>query len=150
MKILLESGILVPNRVPISHLRSMIHNADSFRIPLSIYIRMIKHESEFDSCALNESGAFGYCQLLPSTFDKWSRKLSIIGKKINKSSSNNLLLGAMILRREFNIWKKGSDNEKHTWELAVAAYEQGDLMVKDSNGVPFPAKNYVKYIMYKY
>lgn len=139
-----ESGIVVPENVPENHLSAIKHNAIKMGIPLSIYVRVINHESSFDSAAVNPSGAKGYMQLMPGTFNHLYDVLSLKG---GHTSINNLLCGSSLLKQNYDYWYKRKNDQQEAWQMALACYAMGDSLPRALGRVPEAVQGYVNYVM---
>lgn len=140
-----KSGILVPSKVPDNHLLAIKDNAEKMHIPLSIYVRVIHHESRFDSSAVNtSSGAIGYMQMMPITFKHFYDVLSLKG---GNTSLNNLVCGSLLLKQKYEYWYKRKKDQGEAWQMALACYAMGDSLPRALDRVPEAVKGYVNYVM---
>ncbi len=140
-----KSGILVPSKVPDNHLLAIKDNAEKMNIPLSIYVRVIHHESRFDSSAVNlSSGAMGYMQMMPGTFRHFYDVLSLKG---GNTSLNNLMCGSLLLKQKYEYWYKRKKDQGEAWQMALACYAMGDSLPRALDRVPESVKGYVNYVM---
>lgn len=140
-----KSGILVPSKVPDNHLLAIKNNAEKMNIPLSIYVRVIHHESRFDSSAVNEtSGAKGYMQMMPRTFNHIYEVLSLRG---GNTALNNLACGSKLLKQSYDYWYKRKKDQGEAWQMALACYAMGDSLPRALGRVPESVKGYVNYVM---
>jgi hypothetical protein len=140
-----KSGIMVPENVPDNHLTAIKNNAEKMGIPLSIYVRVINHESRFDSSATNSSsGAMGYMQLMPGTFRHFYDVLSLRG---GNTALNNLMCGSRLLKQNYDYWYKRKNNQEEAWQMALACYAMGDSLPRALGRVPESVKGYVNYVM---
>lgn len=142
-----ETGIMVPDKVPEKHLQTIFKNAADKKVPMKIYLRVIFFESSFDSTAVNtKTGAFNYMQMMPGTFDYLYKELKLHG---GRTTVNNLIVGAELLRREHKYWSKRRADDNLAWEMALACYLMGDSLPKAMDVVPKAAREYVDNILYK-
>lgn len=142
-----KTGIAVPEKVSREHLLAMSQLSRKNQIPLSIYLRLVKQESGFDSSIVNPaSGAFGYMQVLPSTFKHIAGVLSLAG---GHTAINNLMCGTEYLKNEYAFWIKRK-NPREAWEMSLACYTLGDSLPRVINKVPPGVLNYVNNIMKGY
>jgi soluble lytic murein transglycosylase-like protein len=136
---------MVPENVPDNHLTAIKNNAEKMGIPLSIYVRVINHESRFDSSATNSSsGAMGYMQLMPGTFRHFYDVLSLRG---GNTALNNLMCGSRLLKQNYDYWYKRKNNQEEAWQMALACYAMGDSLPRALGRVPESVKGYVNYVM---
>lgn len=142
-----ETGIIIPERVSEDHLKAIAKLSEDKKIPLNIFLRVIYHESRFDSSAVNKSsGAFGYCQTMPLTFNHFYSAMKLEG---GKSAINNLTIGAEVLAKKFNYWTGRGRDEMGAWEMALAGYAMGDSLPRALNAVPNAVRPYVNYVLYQ-
>ncbi len=142
-----KSGIIVPKNVPATHLEAIRKNAEKTGIPLSIYVRVIYHESGFDSSATNpSSSASGYMQLTSSTFKHFYDVLSLKG---GNTAINNLICGSTLLKQNHEYWYKRMNDQEKAWQMALACYAIGDSLPRILGKVPESAQNFVNYVMNK-
>lgn len=142
-----ETGIVVPERVTEDHLKAIAELSADKKIPLNTFLRVIYHESRFDSSAVNSSsGAFGYCQTMPVTFNHFYSALKLEG---GKTAINNLTIGAELLAKKFNYWSERGRDETGAWEMALACYAMGDSLPRAMNAVPNSVRPYVNYVLYQ-
>lgn len=146
-KIYEETGMLIPGKVSEEHLQTMWDNAKDNNIPLKIYLRVIQHESNFDSTAVNSSsGAFGFMQTMPITFNHLYKALKLEG---GRTAVNNLKVGAELLRKNFAYWIGKKKDSTEAWEMSLACYAMGDSLPRALNRVPGGVQDYIDYVMYK-
>lgn len=145
-KIYEETGLIIPPKVSEEHLQTMWDNAKNNDIPLSIYLRVIQHESNFDSTAVNKtSGAFGFMQTMPTTFNHLYGALKLQG---GRTAVNNLKVGAELLRKNFAYWMGKRQDSTDAWEMALACYAMGDSLPRAINRVPSGVQDYIDYVMH--
>lgn len=66
-----------------------------FKIQMDILLAIVELESNFQSGAVNPSGASGYMQLMPPTFASFSKKYGIKGDRMEAYA--NIMVGAAYL-----------------------------------------------------
>jgi len=137
-----ETGVNIPTKMSSQHVRIMYNESLKHGIPLSILVKLIKVESNFSPVAKNDSGARGYMQLMPSTYNKYSKIL-----KLEKTQSNNIIVGSFYLKEMYNLWNKKIYDERTKWRLALAAYNAGEVRVLKYNKVPVYTKKFVNSIL---
>lgn len=140
-----KSGIAVPDQVPLTHLKLIKKLSDDNKIPLSILVRIINHESRFDSSVVNQtSGALSYMQIVPGTFKHFCKVLKLDGKN---TVYNNLICGTELLKQNYRFWYKKRRNRNKAWEMALACYTIGDSLPMKTGSVPESVQSYIKYVM---
>lgn len=141
-----KTGMTIPARVSDAHLAAMVAESESRGIPMKLMFRVIKHESSFDSSALNPtSGAWGYMQTVNGTFNWYYGNLGLTG---GRTLANNIKVGAQRLKDGYDYWKVRKRKEEECWELALACYSVGDSLPRAIDGVPDCVKDYINYVMY--
>jgi hypothetical protein len=102
---------------------TMIDEVEKYQIPYTIFFRVVDHESGFQFIPNSQgSGAMGYCQVMPLTFQTVSRKL---GFKVH-NEVNNIKTGAYVMRNNYNGYKKQGLDNKTSWYKALIDYSGGD------------------------
>jgi hypothetical protein len=108
---------------------TMIEEIEKNKIPYTIFFRLIDFESGFTYLTNPSSGAYGYCQILPSTFIIGCKHLNL---KEN-SPINNIKIGVWVLKYGFNRWKDKGLSDKEAWFNSLVDYSGGsrDLAQKE-------------------
>jgi len=114
----------------------MVSECDKYDIPYSIFFSVVDRESGFRFIENSEgSGAMGYMQMMPQTFNYCSAKLDLAG---GNTPENNIKAGAYHLYDLHNDWsRKFSNDESWRWALAQYATGLGGMQVEDSTGVHY-------------
>lgn len=103
---------------------TIIDEIEKYKIPYTIFFRLIDRESGFQFISNNQgSGAFGYCQVMPSTFKYASKKLKL--KEHNQI--NNIKVGAWVLKQGFDKYKKEGFDVKSAWYRSLIDYSGGNV-----------------------
>lgn len=103
---------------------TIIDEIEKYKIPYTIFFRLIDRESGFQFISNNQgSGAFGYCQVMPSTFKYASKKLKL--KEHNQI--NNIKAGAWVLKQGFDKYKKEGFDVKSAWYRSLIDYSGGNV-----------------------
>ena len=102
-------------------------------IPETLFLRLIKQESNWNPKALSPKGAFGLTQLMPAT----ARMMGVD----RSDPEQNLDGGARYLSQQYQTFGN--------WRLALAAYNAGPAAVTKYRGIPPYAetRNYVATIL---
>lgn len=123
----------------------MASQADKYKIPYSIYFRLIDVESGYKFISNNSgSGAFGYMQVMPSTFNAYAKRLNLKGGHTEK---NNIFVGSYMLYKNYKDWKKRGFSKHKAWEYTLSEYNtgKGNLQIKkDDKVVGWRIPNYTK------
>jgi len=104
---------LIASDPDLSHVTYLLEGLKRYGIPERIGVRWIYQESRFDSTAISPKGAYGYCQLMPRTWNELSCEL---GFECH-TSINNIESGLKYLSDQYKTFGR--------WDLALAAYNSG-------------------------
>ena len=147
------------NRLSDDILFLMVDQANKYKIPYTIYFRLIDRESGFKFIRnIGEnggSGAFGYMQVMPKTFE-WIKK--ILKLKGGHTEENNILVGSYMLRRSHDYWTSKGKSDKDAWKFCLAEYNagRGKMQIKNEEGkvighyLPSYTMGYINNIMKYY
>jgi hypothetical protein len=134
--------------VPDSIFFLMISEADKYKIPYFIFFRIMEKESKFQFISNKEgSGAFGYMQVVPSTFSIYYKKLNLTG---GHTQGNNIRVAANLIHSIREFWKTKFKDDRKIWEYTLAEYVCGRKSMMDSNGgyfIPENVKPSINYVM---
>lgn len=133
----------------------MASQADKYEIPYSIYFRLIDVESGYKFIPNHGgSGAFGYMQVMPATFNSYAKKLNLKGGHTKK---NNILVGSYMLYKNHKDWMDRGYDDRKAWEFALSEYNAGERNLQIVNGdkvvgwrIPSYTKSYISEIMETY
>ncbi len=144
------------SRVSDDILLLMAEQVDKYKIPYSIYFRLIDVESGYKFISNHEgSGAFGYMQVMPGTFNSYS---NILGLEGGHTKKNNIYVGSYMLYKSHNDWMDRGFDEHVAWEYTLSEYNAGEskLQVFDADStvigwrIPNYTKRYIREIMKTY
>lgn len=108
---------------------TMIDEVEKYKIPYTIFFRVVDHESGFQFIANSAgSGAFGYCQIMPSTFNSVAKKLGF--KEHNQLT--NIKVGAFLLRDAYDRYHKQGYDVKTSWFKSLVDYSGGDISLAEN------------------
>lgn len=137
--------------VPDSIFFLMLDEADKYKIPHVIFFRVMERESKFQFIKNNEgSSAFGYMQVVNSTFSKYYDKLNL---KNGHTQGNNIRVAANLISSIHSFWVGKFKSEKTVWEYTLAEYGCGRApMIKSDGGyfIPESVKPGINYVMKHY
>lgn len=147
-----ESSIKIPNYVEPKFVRYMYEKAIAKDIPIDIMFRLVDKESKFYSDVVSYVGAYGFMQLMPSTYDWYCKRLNI--DKYPYTEEKNIYIGTYMLAELYEYWYKKieklnfTDNiEREAWEHTLASYNAGIGRVEYYGGM-FHNKGVSDYITY--
>lgn len=108
---------------PKKHMSIISKYASEYNLPASVVASVINIESGYDNLAISDAGAIGLMQLMPSTADEISEKLSI-DKYDLKDIETNIMFGCYYLRYLLNLFDNNLIN-------SLCAYNWGLRNVQD-------------------
>jgi hypothetical protein len=139
------ANINIPESVPTDDLILLDSLQEHYKIPKKYLYRLINKESRYNPKAKSPVGAYGYMQIMPTTYTSLHKKYITKNKSINHlpKRQQNLILGCFYLN---DLYSRYDD-----WKLTFAAYNAGSGNVKKYNGIPpfAETQKYVKYICQK-
>ena len=128
----------------------MIDEADKYKIPHVIFFRVMERESKFQFIKNNEgSSAFGYMQVVNSTFSKYYDKLNL---KNGHTQGNNIRVAANLISSIHSFWVGKFKNDRTVWEYTLAEYGCGRAPMISGDGyiIPESVKPGINYVMKYY
>lgn len=107
----------------------MIDEINKNSIPYTIFFKVVDHESGFQFIPNTEgSGAYGYCQIMPSTFNLFKRRLGLTGH----NEESNIRMGVFMLKDRYNYHKSIGKSDNSAWIGSLIDYAGGkDSMAKE-------------------
>jgi hypothetical protein len=137
--------------VPDSIFFLMVKEADKYDIPYFVFFRTMEKESKFKFIKNSEgSSAFGYMQIISSTFSKHYDRLNL---KNGHTQGNNIRVGAKLISSIHSFWSTKFKDDKTIWEYTIAEYGCGRApMIKEGGGyfIPESVRPGVNYVMKYY
>lgn len=101
----------------------MVSEIEKNKIPPVIFYKVVERESGFRFISNYEgSGAMGYMQIMPGTFNKYYKKMGLKG---GHNQINNIKVGTKLLRNLYNKWDIHFNDDRKIWEYALAEYACG-------------------------
>jgi hypothetical protein len=144
-----ESDIDIPKNLPDSVFFFMENQRYKQNIPNSIFWRLIYKESTFRMVENVNSGAYGYMQVMPSTFEYLKEKVGVC----QHNWKGNITVGTYLLRKNYDKFKNKGFDDKKSWELALSTYNAGIKPVVEA-GYNIPEYketiNYVSFCLKKF
>jgi hypothetical protein len=102
---------------------TIIEEIERYKLPYTVFYRLIDFESGFTFMTNKSSGAFGYCQVMPSTWNIFSKNLKLeVHDEIN-----NIKMGAYILKIGYDRYKKRGLDDQTSWLRSLVDYSGGSL-----------------------
>lgn len=134
--------VLIPKETNANDLKLITEQSKRYSIPLKYIYRLIQKESRYNPNAISKTGAKGYMQVMPLTFNLMKKSYENDNNEIGSLNKNqqNIMIGTYTLHYLHKKYKN--------WSLTFAAYNAGDGAVDKANGIPnfSETQNYVKYI----
>lgn len=108
---------------------TIIDEIEKNKLPYTVFFRLIDFESGFTYITNSSSGAYGYCQLLPSTFVIGAKHLNLK----DNTPINNIKIGSWVLKYGYDRWKSKGLSDKDAWFNSLVDYSGGsrDLAQKE-------------------
>jgi hypothetical protein len=106
------------SKLPDNVFFTMIEEIEKYQIPYTIFFRVVDLESGFQFVTNTSSGAYGYCQVMPSTFNYVSKILNLK----EHTPVNNIKVGAYVLIDGFKRHKARGLNDKDAWFNSLVNY----------------------------
>jgi hypothetical protein len=100
---------------------TIIDEIEKNELPYTVFFRLIDFESGFQYITNSSSGAYGYCQLLPSTFTIGCKYLNLK----DNSKVNNIKIGAWLVKYGFDRWKSKGMSDEEAWFNSLVNYSGG-------------------------
>lgn len=119
-----------------------------YDIPTTIYFRLIEIESSFMWVNNKTSGAMGYMQVMPTTYNLFNKQLNL-GKH---DKINNIRVGTYMLYEHYNRWREMGFSDKLAWKYTLAEYNAGITKMQSEGGYYLPSYtwSYFNYILKYY
>lgn len=137
--------------VPDSIFFLMVNESDRYNIPYTIFFRIMEKESRFLFVKNNEgSSAFGYMQVVASTFSKYYNKLEL---KNGHTQGNNIRVASSLINSIHRFWSSKFRDDRKIWEYSLAEYGCGRAPMMDGSGgffIPESVKPGINYVMRVY
>lgn len=102
---------------------TIIEEIEKHKLPYTVFFRLIDFESGFTFTSNTSSGAFGYCQVMPSTWNIFSKNLNL---QVH-DEVNNIKVGAYILKMGYDRYKSRGLDDKTSWFRSLVDYSGGSV-----------------------
>ena len=127
-----EAGVTIPEWVDQEHIRLMYNEAVKHDVPIRIMFRLVYAESSFIHDAVSPKKAYGYMQIIPSTYAYLLDKLSMPACTPHTPELNiKLGVGYLYYLREIML-----KNGYAGWDVTLASYNAGVGRVLRKGGIP--------------
>lgn len=140
-KVLRNSGIELGDAMEVA--KAVIEQSEKTNIPVTIFLAIMKKESNFSVAARSPVNAMGIMQIHPITWDAYAKKLNLQGsRKKAFDPSLNILVSAAVLSDLLDYYRKQGYREPLLWDYVLSAYYAGAGSVR--GGLNENHRQYVK------
>lgn len=123
--------------------RTVIEESRKHDIPVSLFLAIMKKESNFNVHARSPVNAMGIMQIHPATWDAYTRKLNLdVTRKHAFEPALNIMVSAALLSDLRDQYTKMGLEETILWDYILAAYYAGGESLK--RGLKKNHRHYVK------
>ncbi|MFA5182116.1 MAG: transglycosylase SLT domain-containing protein [Syntrophales bacterium] len=140
-KVLRNSGIELGDAMEVAE--AVIEQSGKTNIPVTIFLAIMKKESNFSVAARSSVNAMGIMQIHPITWDAYAKKLNLQGsRKKAFDPSVNIMVSAAVLSDLLASYRKQGYREPLLWDYVLSAYYAGAGSVR--GGLNENHRQYVK------
>lgn len=140
-KVLRNSGIELGDAMEVA--KAVIEQSEKTSIPVTIFLAIMKKESNFSVTARSPVNAMGIMQIHPVTWDAYAKKLNLQGsRKKAFDPSLNIMVSAAVLSDLLDCYRKQGYREPILWDYVLSAYYAGAGSVR--GGLNKNHRQYVK------
>jgi soluble lytic murein transglycosylase-like protein len=123
--------------------RAVIEESRKHDIPVSLFLAIMKKESNFNVHARSPVNAMGIMQIHPVIWDAYTKKLNLdVSRKHAFEPALNIMVSAALISDLRDQYMKMGLEETILWDYILAAYYAGGESLK--NGLKKNHKYYVK------
>ena len=139
--ILLSSG--VQNNLCEVVAETIVEESNKTKIPVEMYLAIMKKESTFRSKAVSSANAKGIMQIQGGTWNAYVKKhdLPVTREQIFEPEAN-IMVASVILKELYDYYALQGYDEQEIWHYVLAAYYGGPASVK--NGIKGYHWRYIK------
>ena len=139
--VLRNSGIELGDAMEVA--TAVIEQSGKTNIPVTIFLAIMKKESNFSVDARSPVNAMGIMQIHPVTWDAYAKKLNLQGsRKKAFEPSSNIMVSAAVLSDLLDYYRKQGYEEPLLWDYVLSAYYAGSGSVR--GGLNKNHRQYVK------
>jgi len=130
LNVLSQSDLKLGDAMKIA--RTVIEESKKHDIPVSLFLAIMKKESNFDVNARSPINAMGIMQIHPLTWDAYTRKLNLdVSRKMAFDPGFNIMVSAALLSDLRNQYLKKGYEEKVLWDYVLSSYYAGGESLKE-------------------
>ena len=123
--------------------RTVIEESKKHDIPVSLFLAIMKKESNFNVHARSPVNAMGIMQIHPVTWDAYTKKLNLdVSRKNAFDPALNIMVSAALLNDLRDQYLKKGYEETILWDYILSSYYAGGESLKD--GLKRNHRYYVK------
>jgi soluble lytic murein transglycosylase-like protein len=143
LKVLSQSDIQLGDAMDIVH--TLIGESKKYDIPVSLFLAIMKKESNFNVDARSPVNAMGIMQIHPVTWDAYAKKMNLsVSRKKAFDPALNIMVSAAVLNDLRDQYKKKGYQGTILWDYVLSAYYAGAESLK--GGLKKNHRYYVKKI----
>jgi len=140
-KVLSQSDIQLGDAMEIA--QTVIYESRKYNIPVSLFLAIMKKESNFNVDARSSANAMGIMQIHPITWDAYTKKMNLpVSRKKAFDPTLNIMVSAAVLNDLRNQYTRKGYRETALWDYVLSAYYGGPESVK--GGLTKSHRRYVK------
>jgi soluble lytic murein transglycosylase-like protein len=129
LKVLSQSDIELGDAIQIA--QSVVDESRKHGIPVSLFLAIMKKESNFNVDARSPVNAMGIMQIHPLTWDAYAKKLNLdIARKNAFDPALNIMVSAAFISDLRDRYTRKGYREKVLWDYVLSAYYAGAESLK--------------------
>ncbi len=141
LKVLSQGEMQLDDAMEIA--QTVMAESKKYNIPVSLFLAIMKKESNFNVDARSSVNAMGIMQIHPITWDEYTKKLNLnVSRKKAFDPALNIMVSAAVLSDLRDRYMKKGYKETILWDYVLSAYYGGAESVK--GGLLKNHKHYVK------
>lgn len=141
LKVLCQSDIQLGDAMEIT--QAVIDQSKKYDIPVSLFLAIMKKESNFNVDARSAVNAMGIMQIHPLTWDAYAKKMNLnVSRNKAFEPALNIMVSAAFLNDLKDRYAKKGYKETILWDYVLSAYYAGAESVK--GGLKKNHRSYVK------
>jgi soluble lytic murein transglycosylase-like protein len=141
LKVLSQSDIQLGDAMEI--VQTLIDESKKHDIPVSLFLAIMKKESNFNVDARSSVNAMGIMQIHPVTWDAYTKKMNLtVSRKKAFEPALNIMVSAAVLSDLRDQYMKKGYKDTILWDYVLSAYYAGAESVK--GGLKKNHRYYVK------
>ncbi|MDD5170441.1 MAG: transglycosylase SLT domain-containing protein, partial [Syntrophales bacterium] len=141
LKVLRQSDIQLGDAIEIT--QAVIDQSKKYGIPVSLFLAIMKKESNFNVDARSAVNAMGIMQIHPLTWDAYIKKMNLnVSRNKAFDPTLNIMVSAAFLNDLKDRYTKKGHKEAILWDYVLSAYYAGSESVR--GGLKKNHRHYVK------